>query len=33
MKRYVVTVSKDDSYGYWEILDDGSKRSTDLKNC
>lgn len=33
MKRYVVTVGEDSSYGYWEMLDDGSKRSADLKYC
>ena len=33
MKRYVVTVGKDSSYGYWEMLDDGNKRSADLKHC
>lgn len=33
MKRYVVTLDKDGNCGYWEKLDDGSKRSTDLKHC
>jgi len=33
MKRYVVALDKDCNCGYWEKLDDGSKRSTDLKHC